>query len=216
MARVKKEPIIITLDTETYNGLLGDLKRIAIYDGSKVHYGYSFADIEPILLNYALIYDVHIYIHNAEFDIRKIPELFDGSRVIWNKSLFINGKVTTLKCEKYTIHDSFKILPNSLKDLSGKKGFNVEHGKLDLWDAVQETYPNEYTDAVDFLDRCQIDDSLFLEYLGYDVISLYEVLQTLIEIACLTFCEFVKCVSTAILSRYIFKTFYKLIPFKND
>ena len=216
MARVKKEPIIITLDTETYNGLLGDLKRIAIYDGSKVHYGYSFADIEPILLNYALIYDVHIYIHNAEFDIRKIPELFDGSRVIWNKSLFINGKVTTLKCEKYTIHDSFKILPNSLKELSGKKGFNVEHGKLDLWDAVQGTYPNEYTDAVDFLDRCQIDDPLFLEYLGYDVISLYEVLQTLIDIAGLTVGEFVKCVSTASLSRYIFKTGYKGKPFKND
>ena len=87
MARVKKEPIIITLDTETYNGLLGDLKRIAIYDGSKVHYGYSFADIEAILLNYALIYDVHIYIHNAEFDIRKIPNCLTG-RVSYGTSHF--------------------------------------------------------------------------------------------------------------------------------
>lgn len=216
MSKIKKESKIITLDTETYNGLLGDLKRIAIYDGNKVHYGYSFADIEPILLNYSMIYDVHIYIHNAEFDIRKIAELFNGDHIIWNKSLFINGKVTTLKCEKYTIHDSFKILPNSLKDLSGKKGFNVEHGKLDLWDAVQETYPNEYTDAVDFLDRCDIDDHLFLEYLGYDVISLYEVLETLIDIAGLTVDEFVKCVSTASLSRYIFKHGYKGKPFKND
>ena len=85
-----------------------------------------------------------------------------------------------------------------------------------MWDAVQETYPNEYTDAVDFLDRCPIDDSLFLEYLGYDVISLYEVLQTLIDIAGLTVGEFVKCVSTASLSRYIFKTGYKGKPFKND
>ena len=38
-----KKPIkLITLDTETYKGLIGDLKRIAIYDGVKVYYGYKF------------------------------------------------------------------------------------------------------------------------------------------------------------------------------
>lgn len=209
MAKVKKECKIITLDTETYNGLLGKLKRIAIYDGEQVYYGYSYADVEPIILNYALVYDVHIYVHNFEFDMRKIPELFNGKKIIWKRSLFINGKVATLKCKKYTIHDSFKILPESLAKLSGKKGFNVEHGKLSLWDAVQEKYPNQYSNAVDFLDRCNVDDKLFLEYLGYDVISLYEVLQKVIELSGLDEREFVKCVSTASLSRYLYKNGYK-------
>ena len=43
----KRPKKLITLDTETYNGLKGDLKRIAIYDGVEVTYGYKFEDIEP-------------------------------------------------------------------------------------------------------------------------------------------------------------------------
>ena len=43
----KQKPVkLFTLDTETYNGLFGGLKRIAIYDGNKVIYGYTFEDIE--------------------------------------------------------------------------------------------------------------------------------------------------------------------------
>jgi len=216
MAKVKKEPLIMTLDTETYNGLIGGLKRIAIYYGQEVEYGYTFADLEPTIINLSLFYDVHIYIHNAEFDIRKINELFNGDRIIWKNSLFINGKVTKLQCKHYIIHDSFKLLPSSLKELSGKKGFNVEHGKLDLWTEVQKQYPNQYKDHVDYLNRCDVDDQLFLEYLGYDVISLYEVLQTVINLSGLTVSEFVKCVSTASLSRYLFKHGYKGKAFKHD
>ena len=73
----KKKPIkLITLDTETYDGLKGKLKRIAIYDGEEVHYGYQFSDVEPFLLQYKKEgYAVHVYIHNMEFDLRKIPEI---------------------------------------------------------------------------------------------------------------------------------------------
>lgn len=212
---MKKPVKIITLDTETYNGLLGKLKRIAIYDGEKVHYGYSFPDVENILVNYKMMgFQVHVYIHNAEFDLRKIPELFDGSRVYWKKSLIINGRIATLACHNYTIHDSFKILPMSLHDLS--KNFNVEHGKLVLWEEVEKTYPGEYKDIVDFLDRCPVDDELFLTYLGYDVLSLYEVLEKVMNVSGLSPGEFVKCPSTASLSRYIFKHGYKGTKFESD
>ena len=215
----KKDVKIITLDTETYNGLLGKLKKIAIYDGSKVYYGNTFSDIEPVLLNYETLgFQVHVYIHNMEFDMRKIPELFRPGNIIWNKSLIISGKVAKIQCEHYCLHDSLKILPMGLSKLS--KGFNVEHGKLNLVDAVREKYGTKYDKGTDnatlvhFLDACPVDDPLFLEYLGYDVMSLYEVLNSFMEIAGLTPNEFVKRVSTASVSRYLFKNGYKGTKFK--
>ena len=208
MARKKQNLIkIITLDTETYNGLIGGLKRIAVYDGETVTYGYTFTDIEPVLLQYAKTHEVHVYIHNMEFDARKVPDLFHESRIVWKNSLMINGKFTTISCKHYTCHDSFKLLPMSLSKLS--KGFDVEHGKLDLWKAVQERYPGQYENLVDFLDRCDKDDPLYLEYLGYDVMSLYEVLEVLREIAGISEYDFVKRISTASLSRFMFKEGYK-------
>lgn len=215
-----KEVKILTLDTETYNGLLGKLKKIAIYDGSKVYYGNSFREIEPVILNYEnLGYDVHIYIHNMEFDMRKIPELFEPGNIIWNKSLIISGKVAKIQCKHFCLHDSLKLFPMSLAKLS--KDFKVEHGKLDLLEQVRNRYGTQYdiTDAkglvsnqltlVNFLDKCPIDDPLFIEYLGYDVMSLYEVIEVFMGIAGLSPKDFVGRVSTASISRFLFKNGYK-------
>lgn len=210
----RAKPIkIVTLDTETYKGLLGDLKRIAIYDGKEVIYDYTFESIEKYLIQWSKKYKVHVYIHNLEFDARKLDNLFNKNKIIWSKSLVINNKLATIEMKNYKIHDSFKILPMGLKKLS--KDFEVEHGKLDLWEEVQKTYPNQYTDLVDFLDRCDVDDELYLRYLGYDVISLYEIIQKLMDVSGLSEKEFVKIVSTASLSRYLFKNGYKGIQFKN-
>lgn len=203
---------LITLDTETYNGLFGKLKRIAIYDGTKVTYGYTFEDILEELERLRKKFKLHIYIHNIEFDGKKIEWLWDN--VNWNNCLKINGKFATIKCKEYTFHDSFKILPFSLSKLS--KDFDVEHGKLDLWEEVQERYKDHYTDLVDFLDRCPVDDPLFLEYLGYDVMSLYEVLEAFINELGMDLKEFVNCPSTASISRYIFKNGYKGHEFKRE
>lgn len=214
MARSKKPVKLITLDTETYNGLIGNLKRLAIYDGEKVTYGYKFTDVEPEILRYEKLgYQVHIYIHNLEFDLRKLPELLDKKRVKWEKSFVINGKIATLSCKKYTVHDSFKILPSSLGKLS--KDFEVEHGKMDLWEEVQKVYPNQYSDLVDFLDRCHPDDPIYLKYLGFDVISLYEVLMKVIELTGIELNDFVGRISTSSLSRFLFKNGFKGTQFKD-
>lgn len=213
MARKTKPIKILTLDTETYNGLLGALKKIAIYDGENVTYGNSFSEIESELLRLAKSYILHIYIHNMEFDLRKIPEVFDSSRIDWEKCFIIKGKLATVSCKHYVFHDSFKLLPMSLSKLS--KGFNVEHGKLDLWDEVQRVYPGQYKNLVDFLDRCPIDDPLFIKYLGYDVISLYEILNKLIQISGLSVKDFVGRISTASLSRFLFKKGWKEKQFKS-
>lgn len=209
----RRKPIkIVTLDTETYNGLIGDLKRIAIFTGDEVIYDYTFTRIEKHLIQLSRKYEVHCYIHNLEFDSRKMKGLFDKGKIEWGKSFIISGKLATIKTKHYTLHDSFKLLPMSLSKLS--KDFEVSHGKLDLWEEVQKVYPNEYENAVDFLDRCPVDDELYLKYLGYDVKALYEIIYKIIEISGINVEDFVKRVSTASLSRYIFKNGYKGKDFK--
>lgn len=213
MARKKRPPFILTLDTETI-GLDGDLRRIAIYDGKEVVYGYTFKDVEYKLIEYYNKgYRPYCYIHNADFDLRKLPEIWEKGNVLWNTTKKIGNKYATVTCLYYTIKDSFKILPSALSKLS--KDFDVTHGKLDLWKAVQEAYPNQYTDHVDFLARCNVDDPLYLEYLGYDVISLYEVLQKIMDVAKLDIEEFIHILSTASLSRYLLKNGYGGEQFKS-
>lgn len=211
MPRKKREVKIVTLDTETI-GLDGPLKRIAIYDGVQILYGYTFKDIEWKLVQlYKDGFMPHVYIHNADFDLRKTPEVFERGNVLWNTTKKIGNKYARLTCKYYTIHDSFKILPSSLAKLS--KDFDLEHGKLDLWKAVQDRYPGQYENHVDFLNRCDKDDPLYMEYLGYDVIALYELLEKMMEITKLEQEDFVRILSTASLSRYLFKNGYGGIQF---
>lgn len=215
MKKEKKPVKIITLDTETYNGLIGKLKRIAIYDGHEITYGYTLDDVYPVITRYNTVgYEVHCYIHNMEFDLRKLPSLFEKGNVDWKQSLLINNRIATLKTVYCTYHDSFKLLPSALSKLS--KDFDVEHGKLDLWDAIVERYGKEaYKDVVDFLDRCDPDNELYLEYLGYDVMSLYEVIQKLRHVMKRTEEEFVHRPSTASLSRTVFKEGIGDVKFKD-
>lgn len=210
----KKPCKLITLDTETYNGLKGDLKRIAIYDGNEITYGYTFSDILPKIKFWSKEHSVHIYIHNLEFDLRKIPEVLNKDNVKWSQTKIINGKYVTVACKKYTLHDSFKLLPMSLSKLS--KEFGVTHGKLDLWEEVQSVYPDEYTDIVDFLDRCDVDDPVYLKYLGFDVISLYEVIEKLCEVSGISFEDLTKCMTTASMSKRIFKNGFNGLIFQTE
>lgn len=211
----KKKPIkIYTLDTETYNGLVGGIKRIAIYDGQSITYGYNFTDIKPYIMEQAKHYKVHIYIHNMEFDARKMPELFEKGVINWEQSFILNGKVATITTDHFIMHDSFRLLPMSLSKLS--KGFDVTHGKLDLWEEVQKVYPDQFENIVDFLDRCDRDNELYMKYLGYDVISLYEIIEKLLDISGIPLKDFVKRVSTASLSRYLFKNGWKEKQFADE
>lgn len=201
---------LYTLDTETI-GLDGEMRLLAIYDGETVTYGFSFEEIEPILLADAKKYSVHIYVHNLDFDIRKLKDFFKLHDIIWKDSLVIDNRYATLSTKYFVIHDSFKLLPQSLKSLS--EGFNVKHGKLDLWDAVQKEYPNQYKNHVDFLARCPIDNHLYREYLAYDVMALYEIISELSHVAGLDLSELVKRPTTASLSKYLFKKGHKGIQF---
>ena len=214
MARKKRDIKILTLDTETI-GLDGGIKRIAVYDGVHITYGYCFADVEEVLEDwYDLGYSVHVYIHNLEFDLRKLDGIFRKGNVAWGQSRIIDGKYVKLVCKKYILHDSFRLLPASLAKLS--KDFELEHGKLDLWEAVQQKYQGKFLDHVDFLSRCDKDDSLYLEYLGYDVMALYELVYKLADVSGLGVDGIVKCITTASMSKRIFRTGYKGMEFRTE
>lgn len=208
----KRPPKILTLDTETI-GLDGPLKRIGIYDGkSKPKLGYVFEDIEDVIYYwYNAGYMPHIYIHNADFDLRKLPEIWERGNVIWSRTKKIGTKYARVQCKDYVIHDSLKLLPFSLEKLS--KDFGLEHGKVDLWEAVEKAYPGQYTDKVDFLNRCHPDDPIYTLYLEYDVISLYELIYKLIEVSGIPEENIVGCLSTASMSKYVLKNGYKGIIF---
>ncbi len=213
MSTKKRVPKIITLDTETID-LDGELKRIAVYDGKRVLYGYTFPDIEWLIEHYYnLGYMPHIYIHNADFDMRKTPEIWEKGNVVWSRTKKIGTKYAKVTCRHYVIHDSFKLLPMALAKLS--KDFDLEHGKLDLWKEVQQRYPQQYAGLVDFLNRCHPDNPLYLEYLGYDVLSLYELIYKLIEVSGIPEEQIIGCLSTASMSKYLFKNGYQGKPFGN-
>ena len=206
MARKKKDIKIITLDTETL-GFEGEIKRIAMYDGTETVLGCSFSDLLPQIEKWSKDFKIHIYIHNLDFDARKMPELWETGNVKWSQTKIINNKYVLIQCQKYTIHDSFRLLPFALAKLS--KDFEVEHGKKDLMESVREVHGDRFKDAEDFFMNCDKDDPVYLEYLRYDVISLYEVIQKLIDISGIEIKDFVKIVSTASLSRFLFKNGHK-------
>lgn len=213
MPRKKKNVKLFTLDTETV-GLGGAIRRIAIYDGETVTYGYNFADVEHILETASEDYNVHCYIHNLNFDARKCPEIFRPDNVRWNMCLVINRKYATISCKKYTLHDSFQLLPMSLAKAS--KSFDLTHGKLDLWDEVQKEYPGQYKNHVDFLSRCHVDDPLYLKYLGFDVMALYELIMKIVDVSTIPLEHLVKCPTTASMSKYLIKNGFNGQPFISE
>lgn len=211
----KRPPKILTLDTETID-LDGELKRIGIYDGkNKPKLGYTFEDIEDVIYFwYNAGYMPHIYIHNADFDLRKIPEIWELGNVVWGRTKKIGTKYARVQCKNYVIHDSLRLLPFSLEKLS--KDFGLEHGKVDLWEAVEKAYPGQYKDKVDFLNRCHPDDPIYCLYLEYDVISLYELIYKLIEVSGIPEEDIIGCLSTASMSKYVLKNGYKGITFGGE
>ena len=168
MPRKSKDIKIITLDTETY-GFEGGLKRIAMYDGEEVIFGYTFTDLIPQLDEWYKDFKLEIYIHNLDFDARKIPEVWQKGNIKWTKTRVINNKYALIACNDYNIHDSFKILPQSLDKLS--KGFEVTHAKKDLMSDVKNAYGDKFKDKEDFFINCDREDPIYLEYLKYDFSS---------------------------------------------
>lgn len=229
--------MIFTLDTET-RGLYGDIFKLGLYNGKDYFDAYQFNEIKKILIDYSLAYDVHVYIHNLDFDLSKIVKELEGE-IIFKDSLFINNRATTVKTKHFTLHDSYSLLTGSLEKLC--QDFNIEEGKLDfieeliqkketryfVYDRYErkmiETKTGEFESKFvriepprlnireskgNFFMYVEPDDELLNRYLKMDCIGLFKLLELTIKISGIPKEDFIKCPTTASLSMKVFKMQY--------
>ncbi len=203
----------LTLDSETY-GLEGQVRRLAIYDGKDVYHTFNFKEM-ILYINKYLKYtkQVHIYIHNLEFDLRKIMNEIEKDKILWEECLFINNRFVKFVTEDFILHDSFALLPISLKQLS--KDFDIKEGKKDLWEIISTEYPNIFENIGDYFNNCLLDDYYYIEYLEYDVISLYRILKRFCKKLHIHYKDLFTILTTSSLSRHIFKNGFGNIRFES-
>lgn len=213
---MKKPVKLWTLDTET-RGLFGELFRVGMYNGLDYFAFSDFNSIMDALEDYSE-YENHIYIHNLDFDLAKIaPNLFNRDSVNFGKSIIINGTIAVLYTDTMVLHDSLKLLPSSLDKLC--KDFDIkDNKKKDLTEYIIEngyaiynedgSY-NKKDSLGNFFEKVPAEDEVLNEYLMYDCISLYEIIQKLIIISGLSPNEIVFCPTTPSLAMKVFKTQYK-------
>ena len=205
-----------TLDTET-RGLFGGIFRIGLYDGDNYYCADTFDELYPVLANSDLFNDNHVYIHNLDFDVAKLaPNIFNKETIDFKKSLFINGSITSLKAETFTLHDSLKLLPSSLDKLSDDFGLTTTH-KMHIDDYIVErgwaVYDkdgnyDEKESKGKFFELVEPDDPILNEYLKLDCIALYDILTEVSRLSELDFDTLVYCPTTASLSMKVYSTLY--------
>ncbi|OBS85776.1 DNA polymerase [Bacillus pumilus] len=237
MARKNKKnakPIkIMTLDTET-RGLFGEVFRVGLYDGNRCRKTNSFKEIQTYIKQYTTDFDVHIFIHNLDFDIAKIAKDILPAADL-KDSIFINNVVTVFKSSPnvastteeneivsmpITFHDSSKIVMGSLKKLCKDFGVDERKAKIDLKDYIIQcgwaldidgnptNDPNEYDDRLsqgNFFERVDPWDAVLNEYLQNDCIALYEIVAKVVELAGIPLSEFIKCPTAASLAMKVFQ-----------
>ena len=210
--------MLLTLDTET-RGMWGKIFKIGIYSEIGYISKYSFSDCIPYLRTYAKDFELHIYIHYAEFDVSKlITEIIQNEYEIdFNKSIFINNKVVTLTVKNLCIfHDSFHILKSSLDSLCKSFGIDKEYAKYDLTQHILESGYAIFDDDTEMFDLKKSkgnyfelvdpDEPILNYYLKLDCISLYKLLQITLEVTEITLDDFVKCPTMPSLAMKVYKT----------
>ena len=189
-----------TFDTET-RGLFRDIFAWRAYDGDRLISGTSGVDAVKWLMS--LSPDDHVYIHNLDFDLSKLLKSF----------LFIDLDDCTIINRKFArarviggpmLHCSWHIMRTSLASLSKSFDLGIE-GKKDLEAVLPE---HGWKDKNDFFMHVKAEDPLLAEYLDYDVISLYRIIEQVKEYSGLGE-KFFKIVTTPQLSMKVFQTEFK-------
>jgi hypothetical protein len=216
MAKNKKPIKVLTLDTET-RGLFGQVFRVGLYDGNKYYKSNDFGDILEVLNQFETT-ENHIYVHNLDFDVAKIsPVLFNNSSINFDKSMFINGRVASLQCDNFILHDSFMLLPSSLDKLC--KDFEIGNdSKYDLTDyIIKQGYAiydengkyDKDKSLGNFFMNVPADDKVLNHYLKLDCVSLYKIIMTVCDISLVSIDDLVHCPTTPSLAMTVFKNQFK-------
>ena len=129
---------LLTLDTET-RGLNGQIFKVGIFDGVEYFDSDSFIEIQNYLLDLSIAYELHIYVHNLDFDLSKIADYLQGE-IKFKNSLFIQNRATTVVTPLAIFHDSYSILKGSLESLCEDFGL-AEKGKLDFIPVLEKDDP---------------------------------------------------------------------------
>jgi hypothetical protein len=100
-----------------------------------------FRRLLKYLRKYSLTYDVHVYIHNLDFDMGKVAEYF-STNLSGHESLIINNRPAIMKTFYFTFHDSLQLLSNnSLDNLC--RDFDVKNKKMDLVEKFRRSQRTE-------------------------------------------------------------------------
>jgi hypothetical protein len=220
--RKTPKPIkVMTLDTET-RGLFGEIFRVGLFDGNEYHYSNNAGDIITKLHKFSKKYEVHVFIHNLDFDLSKLAKwLIKGADL--KKSIFINNNVAIFKSYSIILHDSLKILPASLSKLCKDFGLEKSKAKMDLTEHILhlgwgldkdgntvhdlDNYDKRKSEG-NYFKKVSPDEETLNIYLEYDCRSLYEIIQIVIDISKLDLKDFLKCPTTASMAMKVFKTQY--------
>ena len=196
--------MIMVMDTET-RGLYGDIFLVGCFDG--VNYNQFFTGKEFLqYLNHIDMGDeeISVYCFNLDFDLSKLITennknfTLTGETIFeidYKKSLVINNRFHTARLlgTRITLRDLYPLVNTSLDKAC--KDFNLKTKKIDLAIEDKQKYFMEVSATCPKLQ----------EYLKYDVLSTWELLQTLVDLSGLPIEKFVKCPTLASLSMSIYR-----------
>lgn len=219
---------ILTLDTET-DGLFGPIKRIGVFDGTRYYTGTRVCDVTHVFTYYSMDYDVHVYVHNLDYDIAKMAKEFvQGQRL--DRSIFINNNVavytTTVNNDMnadgldirpcpIVFHDSMKILQGSLEANCRDWGLKDDEGKVDILQHIDDLGWTVYDERGDvdveatkdyYFQHVDPDEPEYNHYLEFDCRSLYTLIDRVMALSGLPAEDFIACPTIASLAMKVFKT----------
>lgn len=234
--RSENPPKIFTLDTET-RGFFGEVFRVGFYTGEKYYAANTVKQLIPIIQRYAEKYDCHIFVHNLDYDLAKmamevVPKadlknsIFINNNVTIFQTSLINGQTTEepeIISQPIVFHDSLKLIPGALMNISRDFKIDVQKAKIDLTDHIfelgwalddngnptkdREKYNKKLSEGYYFEHVDPLEPELN-EYLKNDCMALYEIVKTLWELSGLPLEEFLKCPTTASLAMKVYQTNY--------
>ncbi|MGQ7864089.1 DNA polymerase [Bacillus sp. WC2502] len=225
---------LMTLDTET-RGFFGEIFRVGIYDGEKYNVANTFSTLKSIITRLSKKYDLHIFIHNLDFDLGKMAG--DVLREVdLDESIFINNNVAVYKTslvetqireeleiisQPITFHDSLKLIGNkSLASICEDFKLDVADAKISLkqhilnigWARDEKNNPTSDPDKYHkqnsegyYFMNVDPYEDMLNLYLKNDCVALHRIIMELLNISGLELDEFLKCPTTASLALKVYK-----------
>jgi len=197
--------MILVYDSET-RGLYGEIFLNACYDGKTYNQFYNGRDFLSWVMGIELgeKEEISIYCFNLDFDLSKLIsescEFFERTgkpifEIDYKKSLVINNRFHVAKISNHPIffRDLYPLVNTSLDKAC--QDFRLTTQKMEIPTTDKEKYFREVSR----------DCPILQQYLKQDVLSTWELLETLVKLSGLEMEKFVKCPTLASLAMAIYR-----------